>query len=1002
MNTAHDFNAIFRLHQAGQLQEALTGYLQFLEEQPRHVDALVSLATLYLQLENVSESARYFEAALALQPRNLLALHNYAMCLKQQKKTAQALAQFDLVIAADPHYELAYKNKCALLASMGRHAERLTQLQQALQYLPQSTDLTLLTVASLREAKQDTQALQCIENLLRIKPKLVSGHNTRGNILLDLGRTEEAVAAYQQAIRLQANYANAHGNLAIAYLALAQYDLALASFDRALQLDPQLHGMRNNRANALQNLHRFDDALRAYDDILQLDPRDSIATANKGMLCLLMGKFKEGWPLYEARWQNAPMSVHNELFSYPLWNGRDSLAQKTLILHPEQGYGDTIQFSRYARVLAQQAQKLFLVVNEPLHELMTYSVAQWPDSDNIEVISAGAKIPGFHFQLPLLSAPRVLKTDLTSIPNFGPYLHATPASLEQWRLALGDKHKPRIGIVWSGSDKHSNDKNRSLRLSEIVQVLQSELRCEVEFHSLQKEVKELDLPHFASLSIQDHAQELLTFNDTAALILQMDLVISVDTSVAHLAAALGIETWVLLPHVPDFRWLLGRDDSPWYNSVRLFRQTQARDWRSVLSNLAQACNQRFSGNSQATAASPTKTSKVLVIAESRLNLANELIQQGQWQEAENTLRQELIVHGESAKLYNSLAVALQKLRRYAEAIDAYQRAVQLDPDYVSPHLNLAMCLLSLGQFEEGWRLYEWRWKNAQWDHSRRHFSQPLWLGDADLKGKTILIYAEQGLGDTLQFCRLIERVQALGASAILEVPNALFALLQCLPCEVRIAGTTTTHFDYQCPLMSLPFALKMTIQDIPQQIPYLEVEAELQQTWRDKVQSYSINQAQYPRKKIGLVWAGSAQHNNDAQRSLPFNLCSKLFQYDADFYILQKDLKRSDRITLEMMQRFGKHIFILEQQLRDFSDTAAVINCLDMVISVDTSVAHLAGALGKPLYLLLPYEADFRWLHDTDRSPWYPSARLFRQAQVGDWHAPIGQVLDQLAIDLAK
>ena len=986
MNTARDYASIFQQHQAGQLQEALAGYLPLIEREPHHVDALVSLATLYLQLGKLTESAGYFERALAIEPRKLLALHNYAFCLKQQKLFEQALTQFDLAIAVDPHYELAHKNKCAVLASLGRAAERVSALQQALHHVPHSTDLTLLLVASLREAKQSTQALLHIEQLLQMKPELVTAHNIHGNILLDLGRFEEAVSAYSKAISLQADYAKAHGNLAIAYLNLAEYAKALASFDRALQLDPELPGMRNNRANALQNLHRFDDALRAYDEILDQDPRDSIAAANKGMLCLLMGRFKEGWPLYEARWQNAALSLHNELFSYPLWNGLDSLQGKTIILHPEQGYGDTIQFCRYARVLAQQAEKVYLAVNEPLHRLMLTSVAQWPASQNIEVISAGAKIPAFHYQLPLLCAPRALQSDLASIPDFGTYLYADTESLSRWQHRLGSKHKSRIGIVWSGSEKHSNDTNRSILLSDVVNILQRELDCDVEFHSLQKEIKAVDTAYLAALPIQNHAQDLDSFSDTAALIMQMDLVISVDTSVAHLAAGLGVSTWVLLSHVPDFRWLLEREDSPWYGSVRLFRQARPRDWPTVLQHVVRACNQRFKKPSPAPEIRPA----------SRMNEANALIREGQWQEAENIFRQEFRTHGSSAKLNNNWGVALQKLRRFDEALDAFDQAMRLDPEYVSPRLNKAICLLSLGQFEEGWRLYEWRWKNAQSDSSRRTFVQPLWLGEDAIAGKKILVYAEQGLGDTIQFCRLLDRLQKLGASVVLEVPVALLALLRCLPMPVYAAGTAPQDFDYQCPLLSLPLALKLTLEDIPQQIPYLHVETGLQQAWHDKIEAHAKHQDISSRKKIGLVWAGSALHNNDAQRSLPFALCSRLFQYNADFFILQKDLKRSDRSTLEIMQRFGKRLFVLAPELNDFADTAAAINCLDLVISIDTSVAHLAGALGKPLFLLLPYEADFRWLQTRCDSPWYPSARLFRQQHAGDWEEPLRLLLQQL------
>lgn len=991
MSTARDYKSIFQQHEAGHLQEALTGYLEFIEREPQHVEAQVSLATLYLQLGDLSNSAGHFEAALTLAPRHLLALHNYAICLKRQQQYERALLRFDQAISVDPRYELAYKNKFSLLATLGRHAERLAGLQQALEALPHSADLTLLLVADLRANKQYDAALAYVDKLLGLKPELASAHNARGNLLLDLGRSTEAVQAYQSAISLRDRYARAHGNLGLAYFYSADYEKALMSFGHALELDPNLPGMRSNLASALQNLHRFDEALRTYDEILAKNPTDSVVVTNKGMLCLLLGRFKEGWQLYEERWKHAQLSVHSEVFEFPLWDGRDTLQGKSIILHHEQGFGDTFQFCRYARILARQADRVFLVVHVSMHRLMRESVGHWPESQRIEIVIAGATIPAFHYQLPLLSAPRVLGTDVDSIPNDGPYLFADDESLTCWRERLGERRVPRIGIVWSGSDKHLNDHNRSLLMSDVVNAFQNGLHCQVEFHSLQKEVKSLDAMHLESLPVYDHGKHLLSFSDTAALIAHMDLVISVDTSVAHLSAALGKPTWILLSHVPDFRWMLDREDSPWYSSVRLFRQPRPRDWQSVLGKVTEACNARFKLFHRGSALVPV----------SRMNLANRLIHQGQWEEAEHILREESVTRGDSAKLHNNWGVALQKLRRFDEALAAFDRAMQLDPDYVSPRLNKAFCLLAIGCFDEGWPLYEWRWKNPKADTVARSFSQPLWLGEEEIKGKTLLVHAEQGLGDTLQFCRLLDRVQALGAQILFEVPTALLALLRAsLSIPVYAEGTAPSSYDYQCHLLSLPLALKLRFDEIPSRVPYLRVEAQRQDSWCHRIEHLSPVAHVPQRLKIGLVWAGSGRHANDAQRSLPFSLCSRLLQLDADIYILQKGLTRSDRLGLEILQRFGRRIFILDADLEDISDTAAVINCLDRVVAVDTAVAHLAGGLGKPLYLLLPYEADFRWLQTRSDSPWYPSARLFRQQRVNDWTGPLGVLVQQLEADI--
>lgn len=1008
MTNPLNFPTILQLHQAGRLQDALIAYQEVLKREPAHVEAMVSLASLYLQLDRLQDSAQLFQRALQLQPRHLLALHNYGMCLQRQKQFEQALEQFSLALEVAPNYELAHKNKIAILAILGRQDDRLSALHQAVAHLPNSSELTLLLVASLRQRQQNVAALEQLDRLISQQPQLITAHNTRGNVLLELRREKEAVQAYQTAIGLQPDYAKAHGNLAIAYMALAQYQAALNSFDTALALDPELPGMPNNRANALQNLHRFDEALQAYDAILARHPQDSIAAANKGMLCLLLGQFSAGWPLYEARWQNAAVSVHPELMSYPTWNGTDSLHGKILILHPEQGYGDTIQFCRYARVLAAQADMVYLVVNQPLLALMQYSVAQWPDCQNLRVISAGAEIPEFHYQLALLSSPRVLKTELSSIPMMGQYLFVDPVIIRKWQQGLGTRGCMRVGLVWSGSALHTNDKNRSVALSELVDILQSELSTEsypnLEFHALQKEIHAEDIQLMASTSIQNHTQKLHSFYDTAALISCMDLVITVDTSVAHLAAALGKPTLILLAHVPDFRWLLEREDSPWYATVRLCRQQQPRSWRAPLSQAAHACAQmyqEYDHHRQATSLHATVSRKIVA---SRMNEANALVQQGHWIEAEQIFKTEFEQLGASPKLYNNWGVVLQKLGRFDQALAAYTEAIRLDSQYVSPRLNKAICLLSLGRFAEAWPLYEWRWKNEQWRSSQRHYAATLWLGEQDIAGKRILIYAEQGLGDTLQFCRLLALLQLRGASVVFEAQANLVPLLRCLPVTLCSMGNAPEDLDFQTPLLSLPLALGLEISTIPQQVPYLHASDVKQEQWRQKL-AYSMPfTVSASRLKIGVAWSGSAHHRNDAQRSIPMALFSKLLQEDADYFVLQKDISGADRFSIEMMQRFGKRIVILDADLHDFEDTAAAMSCLDLVISVDTSVAHLAGAMAKPLLLLLPWEADFRWLRERLDSPWYPTAELFRQVQVNDWSAPIANLHARLQqiIQVAK
>lgn len=992
MSQLHDFSRIFQWHQSGDLEQALPAYLEFLRRHPQHVEANVALATLYLQSGQCLASAERFEFALMLMPEHVLALHNYAKCLQKLGRLEDALRQLNRCIALMPTYEIAYVSKARLLMAMKADQAHLVFLRDAMQAFPRSAELCLQMALHQRRfhhADSNAKALVAIDQALSLRPDAASLHNTRGNILADLGRLPEAIAAYLCAIKLQANYVKAASNLGLAYFKSGDYPAAIEAYQRALTLDPNLPGLRNNYASALQNQHRFTEALQMYHEILERDPRDEIARANQGMLYLLLGRFQEGWAAYASRWKQVDLSNHPEMMAFPEWTGEESLRGKTIVLHPEQGLGDTIQFSRYAQLLAQQAEQVVLCVVPPMLALMQHSVAQWEGCDNLTVVAAGASIPAFHFQIPLLNLPRAMATSLASIPDPGAYVFAEPRTLAAWRERLAITHKKRIGLVWSGSAAHSNDQQRSIALNELMQALAQLDVGSYEFHSLQKEIREADLDGLQRFSIIDHRAQLRDFSDTAALVELMDVVVSVDTSVAHLAAAMGKTTWIMLAYVPDFRWLLEREDSPWYRSVRLFRQAQAAHWDSALSKLTAALSAQFSSVANAASALAAQTAAITPSTPSRMSEANALCQAGHWQEAQEIYRQICAAQGSSAILHNNWGVVLQKLRRFPGALEAFDLAIRLDPHYVSPHINKSMCLLSLGQFEEGWRLYEWRWQNAQWASSRRHFPQPLWLGAEDIAGKRLLVYAEQGLGDTLQFCRYLFLLREAGVHVTFEVPASLITLLSCLPVTLRTPEQEKTQplsdVDYQCPLLSLPLALKTRVESIPMPGGYVQVAADKQAQWRDRL----------PRSgklRVGVVWAGAPAHQNDAKRSIGLNLFLQLMQADLDYYVLQKRLSKQERTHIAVMRSFGKSLHVLADQLEDFADTAAVIMELDLLIAVDTSVAHLAGALGKPVWILLPYEADFRWMHERRDTPWYASARLFRQTQPGDWAAVLREV----------
>jgi tetratricopeptide (TPR) repeat protein len=350
-----------------------------------------------------------------------------------------------------------------------------------------------------------------------------------------------------------------------------------------------------------------------------------------------------------------------------------------------------------------------------------------------------------------------------------------------------------------------------------------------------------------------------------------------------------------------------------------------------------------------------------------------------------------------AEVYNVRGNVLVTLRRFQEALGSYEQAIALKPDYADAYWNQSLCFLLTGNYQEGWRQYEWRKKLSK-PIAVRPYPQPLWLGDKEVAGKTLLIYSEQGLGDTIQFCRYVRLISDLGARVILEVPQTLKSILANLP-ETQVVGTggALMPFDYQCPLMSLPLAFKTTLSNIPATIPYLRADVEKSKRWKLRLGERS-------KLRVGLVWSGGFRPNQpelwavNRRRNIPLITLESLEHPDIEFYSLQKgDAAEAELLQMKHQGWRGPAMINFTDDLHDFSDTAALIDNLDLVISVDTSTAHLTGALGKPVWILNRFDCCWRWLIDRSDSPWYPTAKLYRQHKPGHWDDVIAQVKADLA-----
>jgi tetratricopeptide (TPR) repeat protein len=530
----------------GQLAEAERLCQQIIAAKPDFFDALDLLAAVQTRLGKTDAALAAYDRALALRPDSAAALANRGNVLQHLRRYGEALASYDRALELRPDFADVHYNRGNLLQALNRYEEALASYDRAL---------------ALR-----TDFARALSN--------------RGNVLQKLQRFAEAVASYDRAVGVRPDFAEAFSNRGAALLELNRYDEALASYDRAIALQPHYSGALSNRGIVLHQLQRFDDALRSFADAQAASPHNAEAHFGEAEVRLLLGDFDRGWKQYEWRSQGEQMRHAKREFRQPPWLGQNEITGKTILLHAEQCFGDTIQFCRYVPLVAERGARVILEVQEPLTELMSSLAGA------TQVVAAGLALPDFDVQCPLLSLPLVFATRLETIPSAVPYLRASSPRVIDWDARLGPKkRRPRIGLAWSGRPTHTNDRNRSVPLGALLSLLDNDAT----FVSLQKEMRPADATVLSDRSDLLHCGDALTdFSATAALIANLDLVISVDTCVAHLAGALAKPVWVLLPLTPDWRWLLDRLDSPWYPTARLFRQDGARAWESVIARVREA------------------------------------------------------------------------------------------------------------------------------------------------------------------------------------------------------------------------------------------------------------------------------------------------------------------------------------------------------------------------------------------------------------------------------
>ncbi|MBT3305780.1 MAG: glycosyltransferase family protein [Alphaproteobacteria bacterium] len=373
------------------------------------------------------------------------------------------------------------------------------------------------------------------------------------------------------------------------------------------------------------------------------------------------------------------------------------------------------------------------------------------------------------------------------------------------------------------------------------------------------------------------------------------------------------------------------------------------------------------------------------------NMGNVLSEMGRLNDALLCFQEAIGQKPDYAMAFNHLGKTHQQLGQVDEALTGFEKAIALEPEAAEYHFNLGILYLLMGQFGEGWQEYGWRRRVTEFNHPQRPYGQPVWDG-GNPDGKTIFFYPEQGLGDLFQFVRYLPQVAAQGGRVVLETPTQTARLLQNFDAaDVLISsGASLENFDCHASLLDLPGILGATLETIPAPEHYISPDPELTRDWAGRLGASRDF-------RIGLVWAGNAAHTNDANRSIDPGLLMPLMQIPGiSMYSLQVGRDGEAKTV------FGDAVTDLASELKDFADTAAVIGNLDLVVSVDTSVAHLAGAMGRPVWTLLPFMPDWRWLLDREDSPWYPSMRLFRQHTIGDWDGVIKRLSAAIIKQVAR
>jgi tetratricopeptide (TPR) repeat protein len=542
---------------------------------PNPLDGLSNLATLFVRQRNYKAAEECYRRVLKAQPESAESLSRLGTVKKLQGQLPAAIDCYRRALTLQPACAEFHFNLAITLQKQGAFMEAVESYHRALALQPDDFRFHFGLGVALHEMGDTAAAAASYRFALRLNPKCASAYTNLGALCQELGDLDTAAALQRQALRLSPDMLDAHVNMGVVYSKQGNMAEAIACFQRALAQDPNYAAAHCNLGFALAKLGDLRGAEGSYRRALACQPDLAIAQVCLATTHMVQGNLAAGWPEYEARWKTSEFRAFRRSFAQPLWRG-EALHGARILLHAEQGLGDTIQFVRYAPAVAALGGEVILEVQPQLRRFLDHVPGV------TRTITRGEPFPEFAWQCPLLSLPLAFQTELSSIPAKVPYLQADQTGARAWAGRLAGEGL-RIGIAWAGNPKHSRDRQRSLALAQLEPLTHIKGTT---FYSLQKGAAAAQLRELpATMKVHDLEAQVEDFADTAAIVANLDLVISVDTALAHLAGAMGKPVWILLHCMPDWRWLLNREDSLWYPTARLFRQTTPDNWQGVIDRL---------------------------------------------------------------------------------------------------------------------------------------------------------------------------------------------------------------------------------------------------------------------------------------------------------------------------------------------------------------------------------------------------------------------------------